>query len=131
MASRADTVTSWRPATSEPKREPDRKHIRFVDPSELKTLHPQADVGIVIRFHRAHVAEPSRGPIVVERAEDGAFIAHDVLDAVYGVGSTQAEALAEFQEMLDSHLAYLRRTFDRLDPSLRRQLALLQRLFGK
>jgi predicted RNase H-like HicB family nuclease len=68
-------------------------------------------------------------PIVFEFDEDGQYIASDPRGAVYGVGPTESEAVADFERALTEHLAFLREHRDELSPRLESQLHMLERLF--
>jgi hypothetical protein len=67
----------------------------------------------------------------LEIDEAGQYLARDILGAVYGLGPTPEAAVADFYDLLDSHIRFLRENRDRLDPVLLQQLTLLQRLFGQ
>lgn len=68
-------------------------------------------------------------PVAVKVDEDDCYVASDVLGAVYGAGSSESEALADFYRALDEHLRFLREHSAELHPRLERQLAALERLF--
>ncbi|HEX5583731.1 hypothetical protein [Gaiella sp.] len=83
-------------------------------------------------------AEPSRttrpaarphSPIVFELDEECQLIASDPHGAVYGVGATEDEAVADFEYALTEHLLFLREHRDELSPRLEAQLYSLERLF--
>jgi hypothetical protein len=59
----------------------------------------------------------------------GQFIAEDTLGAVYGVGATPQEAIADFYRALDRRLAFLRTHQAQLHPELLQELGALERLF--
>jgi hypothetical protein len=75
-------------------------------------------------------ARPSRSsPISIIVDTGGQFVAEDAIGAVYGVGATPQEAVADFYQALDRRLAFLRTHRAQLHPGLLRELGALERLF--
>jgi len=68
-------------------------------------------------------------PISVIVDTGGQFVAEDAIGAVYGVGATPQEAVADFYLALDRRLAFLRTHQAQLHPVLLRELGALERLF--
>lgn len=75
------------------------------------------------------LSQPGVSAVSMTADSEGAFVAQDILGAVYGVGPSPAEAMADFHAALDDHLSYLRINRDALHPNLVEQLAHLEALF--
>jgi hypothetical protein len=106
---------------SEPTGPPERPSpVRDVSSDELHELHLASSTP---------ARRPPRGPITLDRDEQGCVIVSDLYGAVYGFGASEAEALHDFYRALDDHFSYLRAHLHELHPRLERQLVELQRLF--
>jgi hypothetical protein len=68
-------------------------------------------------------------PLGVSIDEYGQFVVQDVIGAVYGVGATAPEAVADFNAVLTKHMMFLRSHHDEVHADLQRQLLVLESLF--
>ena len=112
------------------------------DDSPPQTPSPVREIYLVealkLAVEATRQTEPSRStrpaarphsPIVFEFDEDGQFIVSDPYGAVYGVGGTESEAVADYDRALTEHLQFLREHRDELSRRLEGQLRMLERLF--
>lgn len=113
----------------EPAPEDRRPDLYLEDVDSLPLVaNPAAHPEFVTSSDR--VSEPrASSPISLTVDELSNYIAQDVLGAVYGVGRTPAEAMADFDSALDTEFAFLRSNRQQLSPKLLRRLARLERLF--
>jgi hypothetical protein len=79
--------------------------------------------------HQAPTRPPLPSPISLIVDTGGQFVAEDTVGAVYGVGATPQEAIADYYQALDRRLAYLRTHRAQLHPRLLRELGALEGLF--
>jgi hypothetical protein len=88
-----------------------------------------AEARPIFLSHQAPTRPPLPSPISVIVDTGGQFVAEDAIGAVYGVGATPQEAVADFYRALDRRLAFLRAHRAQLHPGLLRELGALERLF--
>lgn len=100
-------------------RRPDPHAVVASTRARVENLLPDAEA----------TASPSRLPIQVTREADGAYLVSDEAQEVVGVGSTLAEAEADFHATLRQHITYLRTNRARLHPRLLASLHRLQHQF--
>jgi hypothetical protein len=96
-------------------------------------VSPSSPTGVeeppIFLSHQAPAPRPLRSPISVIVDIGGQFVAEDTIGAVYGVGATSQEAVADFYQALDRRLAFLRTHRAQLHSRLLRELGALERLF--
>ncbi len=118
---------------SQPPQRPDWDFVRHVDPADHVAwpIHEDHTEGhpSVPSPAPSTARPPSASPISIVNDPTGQFIAEDNLGAVYGVGATPQEAVADFLVALDERLSFLRTHRHQLHPGLLRELGALERLF--
>ena len=117
-------------APSEP--EPEPTGLQDVDPRYVGLMpggqgHTGPVTFAVVRTAVSR-ARPTSGALTVTQSGAEVLVS-DLLGAVYGVGRSHDEALADYWRALDTHLAFLRAREGVLHPRLRRELEVLIRLF--
>ena len=118
---------------SQPPQRPDWDFVRHVDPADhvawpVHEDHTEGHQSVPGPAASA-ARPPSASPISIVNDPAGQFIIEDNLGAVYGVGATPQEAVADFYRALDRRLSFLRTHRPQLHPGLLRELSALERLF--
>lgn len=119
---------------AEPSQPPQRPSFLRDDDLDDHTVWPVHDTHT--QGHPS-VPESARSParpsgvsaISVVNDVDGQFVAEATVGAVYGVGATPQEAVADFLLALDERMSFLRTHRSQLHPGLLRELGALERLF--
>jgi predicted RNase H-like HicB family nuclease len=121
------------PATPSPEA-PEPQHLNFLDPGaiesiELRAAATEMEIALFVSVQAAAAHKPTYGPVVLEQDAEGTYVFRDIVGAVYGAGGTPDEARAEFEAALGDHLRFLRQNLEAVDERLRRELAVLEKLF--
>ncbi len=106
-----------------------QRTIAFDTPPATPVRHGREWITIGTALQAGHSVRLTRSRFSILYDSSGQYIVQDPLGATYGVGSSTAEAVADFFSALDECLAFLRANEARLHPGLLHQLYQLQLLF--